>query len=60
MSDHYNNGEKTAVILDGAVFAGLKKQHDARARARAYFRALRRAAVERRLVMDVLNRDRTP
>jgi hypothetical protein len=61
MTDNSNEGKKgqdSGVILGLDVFRRLKKQNEARARARRYLENVRRRSLERQLVKRILNRDR--
>lgn len=61
MNDNSSNGEKgrdSGVILGLDVFRRLKKQNEARARARRYLENVRRRSLERQLVKRILNKDR--
>lgn len=62
MADNNNgrrgDGQGGAVILGRDIFAKRLKQNQARAQARRYFEATRRAAIQRQLVLRLLNRER--
>lgn len=57
-SSNGNSGQDGSVIFCQDVFTRLRKQNAARAQARRYFETTRRTAIQRRLVLRVLNRDR--
>lgn len=58
-SDKPATGGKGAIVIPASdIFERLKKQNAARAEARRYFEATRRIALQRRLVLRILNRDR--
>ena len=59
-SEHAESEQDQAVITGRSVFRSLRLQTEARAEARRYFRARRRAAIQRQLVMRMLNHRRNP
>jgi hypothetical protein len=62
MTEHNNqHGEYPAartVIRAEALFSRLRRQHAARVEARRYLLAARKAAIQRRLLMHILNSGR--
>ena len=55
---HEKNRRGPAVILGEVEFRRLRIQNEARAQARRYFETMRRTAIQREVVLRILNRDK--